>query len=118
MKYDLARLPNMPMYMNKDKKSRFGVIPRYFNKNNDKVEWFEFEPTHMYHVLNAYEDGDSIYVYGCKIPNMEYGLGGKQFYLNRWKLDLNTKKVTQVAIEPDFNCEFPVVNKKLYIFIK
>jgi carotenoid cleavage dioxygenase len=51
----------------RDKPSRLGVIPRY--GSNADVQWFDGEPFFMYHTINAWEDGDTIVLTGCRIDN-------------------------------------------------
>lgn len=44
--------------------ARFGVLPRY--GASDSVRWFEFSPCFLYHVINAWEEGDEIVMVACR----------------------------------------------------
>ncbi|KAF9933404.1 hypothetical protein FBU30_005613 [Linnemannia zychae] len=39
-------------------KSRFGIIPRYFNASSDKIQWFESPTCHIFHTANAWDEKD------------------------------------------------------------
>ncbi|KAG0237919.1 hypothetical protein BGW42_008019 [Actinomortierella wolfii] len=41
------------------KKTRFGIVPRYFNKKRDKVRWFEVPACSMLHTANAWDEKDA-----------------------------------------------------------
>ncbi|KAF9971336.1 Dixin [Actinomortierella ambigua] len=41
------------------KTTRFGIIPRYFNKKKDKVRWFEVPACSILHTANAWDEKDS-----------------------------------------------------------
>ena len=43
---------------NRDMPSRFCVLPRY--GNNDSTIWFEADPCYIYHVINAWEEGNEV----------------------------------------------------------
>ncbi len=47
--------------------SRFGILPRY--GNNEDIRWFEAHPCYINHILNAYEDGDEVILYGCRMSS-------------------------------------------------
>ncbi|NEN92143.1 MAG: carotenoid oxygenase family protein [Okeania sp. SIO3H1] len=47
--------------------SRFGILPRY--GNNEDIQWFEAHPCYINHILNAYEDGDEVILYGCRMSS-------------------------------------------------
>lgn len=47
--------------------SRFGILPRY--GNNEDIRWFEAHPCYINHILNAYEDGDEVILYACRMSS-------------------------------------------------
>jgi carotenoid cleavage dioxygenase len=49
----------------RDKPTRIGVLPRH--GAGSEVKWFEVAPCYMYHAINAWEDGDTIELIGCRI---------------------------------------------------
>lgn len=100
--------------------SRFAVIPRYGSAED--VRWFEAEPGYIYHVTNAYEDGDWLIMEGCRVtdpcPDSQPGRGQyarmMAFLLlkarfHRWKFNLKTGETKEEWLD-DRNAEFPTIN--------
>lgn len=100
--------------------TRFGVLPR--RGDGRAVRWFEFDPCYIYHVVNAWEDGDEIVLFCCKYVDNgrpldpEYGpyapmvnVLALRAVLTEWRMNLKTgaKKERQVD---DAISEFPVIN--------
>ncbi len=105
--------------------ARIGVLPRH--AVGDKVRWFEIKPGFVFHVFNAFEDGDEVNLYGCRYPRFpEFvtfnpkalnGKGGEIAKENRpvayrWQLNLKTGKTTEGALD-EFDCEFPRIDDRL-----
>src|SRR5258708_12589237 len=51
--------------------SRFGILPRY--GSNADIKWFEASPCYIYHVGNAWEDGDEFVMEACRVIQAEPG---------------------------------------------
>ena len=89
--------------------SRFGVIDR---SGDGDVRWFEIEPCHLSHAMNAHEDVDSIVVTGCRIESMwregSTDLDGDLPRLHEWRLDLRTGTTTERALD-DITTDYPRV---------
>ena len=105
--------------------ARIGLLPRH--AAGDKIRWFEIEPCFVFHVFNAFEDGDVVNLYGCRYPSFpdfvnlnpqsvkDQGAGGagdNEPIAYRWQLNLKTGKATEGALD-DFGCEFPRVDDRL-----
>jgi carotenoid cleavage dioxygenase len=115
--YRIARFhPEIP--------SRFGVVPRHGSR--DSVRWFEFEPTYVLHMVNAWEDGDWIIMDGCTQPDptikrrKEEGelasmLGYLRIraHLHRWAMNLKTGETKEEDLD-DLNVEFCLPDTELY----
>lgn len=99
--------------------TRFGVAPR----RGGAVKWFEFPTCYIYHVINAWEEGDEVVMAACKmVPNgfapdpANYGpyapmvtvlaLRAQPFL---WRMNMKTGAGTETQID-DALSEFPVVN--------
>ena len=102
--------------------SRFGVVPRH--GRSDQIRWFEASPTYMYHVANAWEEGDEIVMTGTpfrlprdwrgnlevdKFPKMLANLE-HDFLFMEWRFDLRTGTTRERVIDDIVNSEFPVIN--------
>jgi len=113
-RHKIAFHPEMP--------SRFAVIPRFGQAR--EVRWFESSPCFIYHVVNAYEEGDTVVMVACRYmpprgadggidaPKMSRMIAMLQMdaRLWRWRFDLKTGRCTEEAIDPDHNLEFPTIN--------
>jgi carotenoid cleavage dioxygenase len=104
--------------------SRFGVVPRH--GGNDQVRWFEFEPTYVLHMVNAWEEGDWIIMDGCTQPDpsikrrKEEGelasmLGYLRIkaHLHRWCMNLKTGETKESDLD-DLNVEFCLPDTERY----
>ncbi|WP_375284943.1 carotenoid oxygenase family protein [Marinicauda pacifica] len=99
--------------------ARFGVVRR---DGTGDVKWFETEPCYIYHGINAWEEGDEIVFYACKMvpnglaPNAEFGpyapmaaVLALQAVLHRWSFNMKTGEVKVEQLD-DRRTEFPVVS--------
>ena len=100
--------------------TRFGVIPRH--GDGSTIRWFEFPGCYIYHVVNAWEDGDEIHLYCCKMIDngrdlpRQYGpyapmvnVLALRAHLTKWTMNLKTGATKEEKID-DTVGEFPVVN--------
>ncbi len=109
----------------RDKPARFGVIPRF--GKGEEIRWFETSAFYMYHTINAWEEGDTIVVVGCRIDNPLAGdpenpRGGAAVptigflrldpRLHRWRIDLRSGKVSEETLD-DAPAEFPRMDNRL-----
>ena len=101
-----------------DQPTRFGVVPR----KGGEAKWFEFPTCYIYHVINAWEDGDDVIMAACKMvpngfdPDPQYGpyaamadvlaLRAQPFI---WRMNMKTGAGREEQID-DRLSEFPVVN--------
>ena len=69
--------------------SRFGILPRY--GTNADVKWFEATPCYIYHVVNAWEDGDEFVMDACRVIQAEPGAKKGE--------GEHTKKMTEVVLK-------------------
>jgi carotenoid cleavage dioxygenase-like enzyme len=101
--------------------SRFAVIPR--DGANGDIRWFEAAPCYIYHVVNAWEDGDEIVMDACRVtdpaPSSARGEGElarmKAFMrleaqLWRWRFNLATGAIMEEQLD-DATTEWPSINR-------
>ena len=99
--------------------ARFGVIPRH--GDGDSIRWFEFSPCFLYHVVNAYEEGDEVVMIACRyVPATTSGGAideqrtARQIAtlvmdarLWRYRMNVKTGEAKEECLDPDLNVEFP-----------
>ncbi|GAA4564347.1 carotenoid oxygenase family protein [Planotetraspora kaengkrachanensis] len=102
--------------------SRFGVIPRH--GDGTTIRWFEAKPCYIYHVVNAWEEGDEIVLDVCRVKNPQHKatfrspLAQMLAYLRldahiyRYRFDLVTGRTTEGRLDDD-NIEFPSVDTRV-----
>jgi carotenoid cleavage dioxygenase-like enzyme len=110
--------------------SRFGVVPRH-GKPGD-IRWFEASPTYMYHVSNAWEEGDGqggveVVMTGTpfrlprdargevdveRFPKMVANLE-QDFMFYEWRFNLRTGQTKERVIDDVLNQEFPAINPQM-----
>ncbi|GAA0628937.1 carotenoid oxygenase family protein [Brevundimonas kwangchunensis] len=103
-----------------DQPARFGVVPK--NGKGDQVRWFETDTCYIYHVANAWEDGDEVVMTACMMtpngypPNPAYGPYASMvnvLALNavpvEWRMNMVTGEVKKRQLDDRIG-EFPVVN--------
>lgn len=102
-----------------DQPTRFGVVPR----KGGAPKWFEFPTCYIYHVINAWEEGDEVVMAACKMvpngyepDNAAFGpyapmaqvlaLRAQPF---RWRMNMKTGEGREEQIDEALS-EFPVIN--------
>ena len=108
------------IHEDKNLPTRFGILPRY--ANGKKIRWFEFSGCYIYHVINAWEEGDEVILYCCKmIENgldmpIQYGpyapmvnVLALRAVVTKWTMNMRTGESREEQID-DAISEFPVVN--------
>ncbi len=105
-----------------DTPARFGVIPRH--GQGSEIRWFEAEPCFVYHVVNAWEDGDEVVMTGCRYvtPRKASGEPDPERYakmiahlmmdavLYQWRFNLKTGTTKEGPLDDTLNAEFPMIN--------
>ena len=105
--------------------SRFGVIARF--GASDSIRWFDFTPCYLYHVVNAWEDGDWLVMVGCRyMPSMDAqgNIDAQRTAKNVaelvmharlwvWKMNLKSGATDEHLLNDRYNVEFPTYNGRL-----
>ncbi|MGD8356977.1 MAG: carotenoid oxygenase family protein [Lysobacterales bacterium] len=108
-----------------DLPSRFGVIGRH--SAGDTIRWFEAEPTYIYHVINAWEEGPEVVLDGCRLGHPEPSQDDRRRFAgpyanlmawmrldatyHRWRFNLETGECREEALS-DLISEFPMINSR------
>lgn len=115
-------LKNKVWHIHHDPKlmTRFGVIPR--GADGSKIKWFEFPPCYIYHVVNAWEDGDEVVLLACRMVDNGLALDPElgpyasmvdvlslRAHLWEWRMNMKTGEGRARQFD-DTMAEFPVVN--------
>lgn len=118
-------LKNKVWHIHHDPKlmTRFGVLPR--GAEGHKIRWFEFAPCYIYHVVNAWEDGDEIVLMACRMVdnglplNPDHGpyasmvdVLSLRAHLWEWRMNMKTGATKERQVD-DSMTEFPMVNLDL-----
>jgi carotenoid cleavage dioxygenase len=102
-----------------DQPTRFGVVPRA----GGEPKWFEFPGCYIYHVINAWEEGDDVVMAACKMVPNGYSPDPKahgayapmvQLLALRaqpfiWRMNMKTGRGSEERLDERLS-EFPVVN--------
>uniref|UniRef100_A0A0C9QLD5 carotenoid 9,10-dioxygenase n=1 Tax=Wollemia nobilis TaxID=56998 RepID=A0A0C9QLD5_9CONI len=100
-------------------KARFGILPRYA-KNDLQMRWFELPNCYIFHNANAWEEGDEVILYTCRLPDLDLEMVGgsakekmknfeNELYEMRFNLktgEASQKKLSESAVD------FPRINEK------
>lgn len=113
------RLGKRKIGFNRDRPSRFGILPRHAGL--DELRWFEAEPAYMYHTIRAVERGDELILTGCRIqdpipdsPQPNHRIPHLDIirlepFLYEWSFNLKTGEVRERQLDRT-PTEFPRVN--------
>ena len=104
----------------RDLPSRFALLPR----GGGPVRWFEAEPTYIYHVVNAWDEGDAVVMDACRVVDpgaRPSTLGGPlarmlatlrlDTRLHRYRFDLRSGTTREEDLD-DQNAEFPSIDAR------
>ncbi len=119
---DAARAGRHKLVFDREIPSRFGVIPR--KGDGTTIRWFDASPCYIYHVVNAFEDGNEVVLDVCRVKNpkpvsdrksklaqmLEYLRLDAQLW--RYRFDLRTGRTTEGPVD-DANTEFPSIDARL-----
>lgn len=103
---------DMPYRWDDNYGARLGVMRR--DDPFGEVRWFEIDPCYVFHVVNAYDIGDSIVLQAVRYPELWRGSGGFDVdgVLWSWTIDLRAGTVTERQLD-DRAVEFPRIDDRL-----
>lgn len=121
--FSFARLMGgmVPFAWEPKRPARFGVLPR--DGTAKDVKWFPSEPCYVFHVLNAYDEGDEVVLLACRMGEFpaeivppdrmtERDLRRYGARLHRWRFDLKAGTTKEEPVGDEF-ADFPRFNEAL-----
>ncbi|MBO3744928.1 carotenoid oxygenase family protein [Streptosporangiaceae bacterium NEAU-GS5] len=116
---DAARQGRYKLTFDRELPARFGVIPR----RGREIRWFEAKPCYIYHVVNAWEEGDEIVMDVCRVGRPAPSGTGSPLIrmlsylkldarLHRYRFDLATGTTSEGPVDGDRNTEFPSIDAR------
>lgn len=115
-------------------KSKFGIIPRSYNKDKDisDVRWFETDSCMIFHTVNAWDDHDDtgsvvgVNLVACRFKGAKlvFAAGGLDMagagdsmedvvHLYYYRFDLLTGLISHEYALTDFPIEYPSINTRM-----
>ena len=76
---------DMPYRWDDDYGARLGVLRR--DDPFGEVRWFDIDPCYVFHVANAYDDGNSVVLQAVRYPELWRGNGGFEADGVLWSVD-------------------------------
>ena len=91
--------------------SRIGIVPRF--GDDETIRWFDIEESFLFHVANAFEQGDEVVMQACRsdhgaIETSENRDVREQLgRLHEWRFNMKTGAVSSKRMIDDQYCDFP-----------
>lgn len=99
------------------KRARFGILPRYA-KYEHPIRWFELPNCFVSHNANAWDEGDEVVLFTCRLENADDVLDGViegklnnfkcELYEMRFNMKNGTASQEQLSVS---TVDFPQINK-------
>jgi carotenoid cleavage dioxygenase len=96
---------------------RIGIVPR--TGDDSSIRWFDIEESFLFHVGNAWEEGDEVVFQACRsdrggIVTSEGADVREQLgQLHEWRFNMKTGEVISKALDREFYCDFPRIHDDL-----
>lgn len=100
-----------------DNGCRIGIVPR--TGDDSSIRWFEIEESFLFHVANAWEEGDEVVFQACRsnrggIETAESADPREQLgQLHEWRFNMQTGGVSSKSMDDGFYCDFPRIHDDL-----
>lgn len=110
---ELAMTGTMPFVWREGYGARIGLLHRERARQGEQPRWFDVDLCYVFHIMNAWDDGDTVYLDAGRHAAMWRG-GPDQFepsYLYRWAFDLTTGTVTETKLD-DVSHTFPRIDDR------
>jgi len=100
-----------------DNGCRIGVLPRLGNDND--IRWFDIEESFLFHVANAWEEGDVVVLQACRsdrggiVTKPGSDVREQLGQLHEWRFDMTSGAVESKPLDDQYYCDFPRINDDL-----
>lgn len=102
----------------KTKQARIGVLPRYAT-NESQLRWFTIPLCYIFHNANAWEEGDEIVLYSCRMAEINLEMAMDKVkpgnyakpHLYEFRMNVKTGEVRQKELST-LSVDFPRVNEE------
>ena len=97
-----------------DNGCRIGIVPR--RGDDSSIRWFEIEESFLFHVANAWEEGDEVVFQACRsdrggiVTEEGSDVRDQLGQLHEWRFNLSTGEVQSRALDSEFYCDFPRIH--------
>jgi carotenoid cleavage dioxygenase len=110
--FDMASVGRgFPFAWDAERTPRIGLLPR--NGDLAGLRWIEAPSCYVFHVMNAYDDGESLVIDVVRHPRMfdreRRGPNEGDPILTRWRIDLAAGRLSETMLD-ERGCEFPRFN--------
>lgn len=109
----MVKNSTLPFVYKDDRPSRFGILPRY-DTTEANIKWFIRPPCVIFHIANAWEEGDEVVLIACRFESFTLGLEnpnqGPQL-LTEFRFNMKTGSSSETTLA-DIRCDFPRVNEQ------
>ncbi len=101
----------MPFAWSETYGARLGVMRR--DDARAPVRWFDIPPCYVFHVMNAFDDGEAIVLDAVRYDELwrKDARSFERATLHRWTIDLAAQAVRQTALD-DAHIEFPRIDER------
>jgi carotenoid cleavage dioxygenase-like enzyme len=113
----LAMQGTMPFQFNESYGARIGLLHREGARRGESPRWFDIDLCYIFHILNAWDDGDSVYLDAGRHASMwkDSPEDFEPSFLWRYRFDLATGAVHEEQLD-DVSHGFPRLDDRLVGF--
>ncbi len=95
---------------------RIGIVPR--TGDDTSITWFDIEESFLFHVANAWEEGDEVVFQACRsnrggIESGEGDVREQLGQLHEWRFNMKSGVVSSKPLDRHYYCDFPRIHDDL-----
>lgn len=96
---------------------RIGIVPRL--GGDDSIRWFDIEESFLFHVANAWEEGEIVVLHACRsdrggiVTQAGRDVREQLGQLHEWRFNMVTGNVESKALDLGYYCDFPRIKDDL-----